>query len=390
MFCGARSESTSARPACDGPGCTFECRWDGPKVGALREDPMIHRETQPMSGRSLGRSLAALLVVSIGSLALATGDAETLRFAADMAKRGNWREALYRWNRVTAKRPDDARILNNLAVAHEALGEPETARRYYERALRLSNADERIEANQIRFVRFWSGIAELNDDDDATDQVGSVTDPSASKGKSKGKGKAVRVTVMLPVPPRLDTTGYRTVLVARFLAEASDLVDVPHEMVRFVRSKLRKDRDLEVLDVVPAPEVPEQTLEDLLQNGEFWKYLGREYGADLIVSGVVEYERRDSSGFEDMDRIDPTTGQKVRTSEFVEQERFSYAVDLIIMSGSTGDLVYRDRMQRSSVYRGSNNDPITAFYDLSESLTADVMAIVEPRTLQDQRFIFKK
>ena len=54
------------------------------------------------------------------------------------------------------------------------------------------------------------------------------------------------------------------------------------------------------------------------------------------------------------------------------------------------ELVYRDRMQRSSVYRGSNNDPITAFYDLSESLTADVMAIVEPRTREDERFIFKK
>ena len=192
------------------------------------------------------------------------------------------------------------------------------------------------------------------------------------------------------MPARLDTTGYRTVLVARFLADESTLVDVPHEMVRFVRSKLRKDRDLEVLDVVPAPEVPEQTLEDLISNAEFWKYLGREYGADLIVSGVVEYERQDYSGFEDTDRIDPYTGQKVRQSEFVEQERFSYSVDLIIMGGASGELVYRDRMQRSSVYRGTNNDPITAFYDLSESLSADVMAIVEPRTREDDRFIFKK
>jgi hypothetical protein len=347
---------------------------------------MPDRDTQPMSWKLIGRVWAALLVTSITSLAFASGDADILEFAADMAKRGNWREALYRWEGVAAKRPEDPRILNNLAVAHEALGEPDTARGLYDRALRVSRGDERIETNQIRFVRFWSGIAELADGNEGAAADGPV--PEAAP--SKGKGKAIRVTVLLPVPPRMDTTGYRTVLVARFLADESASVDVPREMVRFVRSKLRKDQDLEILDVVPAPEIPEQTLDDLVANDEFWKYLGREYGADLIVSGVVKYDRRDHSGFQDMDRVDPMTGQKVRNSEFVEQERFSYSVDLIIMGGSSGDLVYRDRLQRSSVYRGSNNDPITAFYDLSESLTDDVMAIVEPRTRQDDRFIFKK
>ncbi len=60
-----------------------------------------------------------------------------LQFAAEMAERGLWREALFRWERVLAERPDDARLLNNAAVAAEALGQFERARAMYERAAQL-------------------------------------------------------------------------------------------------------------------------------------------------------------------------------------------------------------------------------------------------------------
>ena len=49
-----------------------------------------------------------------------------------------------------------------------------------------------------------------------------------------------------------------------------------------------------------------------------------------------------------------------------------------------------DRLQRDAVYRGTQNDPITAFYELSESIAPDVLAIVKPRTREDVRFVFKK
>ena len=350
---------------------------------------MGHRDHRRASWGTLSFLLVAIAILSSGTAAWPGAGGDTLTFAADMAKRGNWREALYRWERIAREKPGNSRILNNLAVAHEALGEPEIAYDYYARAVELSPDDERIEANQLRFERFWSRIFELNGDGETEERSATHTaQPAADPGK--GKGKTSRVTVELPVPPRLDTSGFRTVLVAKFLADQTELVDVPNEMVRFMRSKLRKDPDLELLSVVPAPEVPEQTLEDLVSNGEFWKYLGREYGADLIVSGMVKYDQQDHSGFEDVDRVDPTTGQKVRESEFVEQEQFTYTVDLIFMGGASGDPVYQDRMQRSSVYRGNNNDPVTAFHDLSDSLAADVMAIVEPRTREDDRFIFKK
>jgi hypothetical protein len=307
----------------------------------------------------------------------------TLQFAAEMAKVGNWREAQFRWEGLARTDPDNPRILNNLAVAAEALGDPENAREYYARAVAAGHGDDRIAENKRRFDRFWRQV----DADFDADPPGEAV-PVSPQGKPSRKGKAMKVSVSLPVPPRMDLETARTVLVASFLAPDSGLLDFDHELVRFLRSKLGKSK-LEVLRIVPAPAVPEQTLEDLIANSEFWKHLGREYDADLIVSGAVIYGRQDASGFVDVDRVSEVTGQKVRTTEFVEQEEFSYALDVIFMDGAAGTLRYRDRLQRSAVYRGTQNDPIEAFFQINESLSADLMAIVQPRQRLDPRIVFK-
>lgn len=312
----------------------------------------------------------------------------TLQFAANMAKLGNWREAQFRWEGLDRAQPDNPRILNNLAVAAEALGLPEPARDYYERALRLHPGDTRIENNRHRFERFWSRVDRDLGAKPPDEPLQGDVDPKQER-KAPGKGKPIKVTVNLPVPPRLDIGAARTVLVASFLSDDSALLDINRELVRFLRGKLQKS-PLEVLEVTPAPAVPEQTLEDLLKNAEFWRHLGREYGADLIVSGIIEYGRRDASGFQDVDRISESTGQKVRNTEFVEQEQFTYHLDVIFMDGGSGALRFRDRLQRSAVYRGSQNDPISAFFQISEAMTPDLLAIVTAGSREDPRIVFRK
>src|SRR4029079_15714662 len=93
----------------------------------------------------------------------------------------------------------------------------------------------------------------------------------------------VEVGVELPVPARINTRSVHKILVAQFAAPDHASVDVNKEFVRFVRRELAKGTSFEILDVDP-PALPEQPIEDLLRNDVFWKHLGEEYGADLIVS----------------------------------------------------------------------------------------------------------
>ncbi len=339
-----------------------------------------------------GRVATWLVGAGVILFALSGGDAgdlsdpaELLRFGAEMARDGNWREARFRWEHAAAKQAGP-RILNNLAVASEALGDAAAALGYYERASRLAPADETVADNFARFRSFQSR-APLSPSPGGT-AVAPATD-SLAKEDRKG-GKTWKVTVHLRVPARLDISAFKSVLVASFLAPDDALIEVNKEAVRFVRSEFRKRSTLQVLDVNPAPAVPEQTIDDLAANVEFWKHLAREHGAELIVSGEVAFTKSDASGFQDVDSISPVTGQKVRQTRFVEQERFDYTMEVLFVEGSSGSVLLRDRLKKSSTYVGLANDPITAFYDLIEATAADVRGVVSIGTRDEVRAIFRK
>ena len=104
--------------------------------------------------RFAGWFLAAFVAVA-WTLAPA-GRIDILEFAAEMAVAGNWREAQYRWAQLARERPDDPRILNNLAVAEEVLGSPTEAETIYDQAVRLAPKDAIIRNNVARADRFWT------------------------------------------------------------------------------------------------------------------------------------------------------------------------------------------------------------------------------------------
>jgi hypothetical protein len=349
------------------------------------------RDTRSRRVLLAGCILAVAALLLPVSPALGQGNAkQNLRFAARMAESGNWREARYRWELVRQEQSQNPRLLNNLAVASEALGEIDGARDLYERALALSPDDDRIRDNRNRFLRTLQERPAAEDQGEDGEELGDPAEtPTAHPGKPTKKGNPLRVSVGIPLAPRLELDELHSVLVASFRAPESSMLDVSREIVRFLRSEFRKKADLDVRDVVPPPAIPEQTVEDLLANHEFWKHLSREYDADLIVSGVVRFGRQDVSGFEEVDVISSTTGQKVRQTQFVEQEEFGYDLDVFFMDGATGTLLFRDRFRRAVIFRGEMNDPLTAFYELSESIAGDVLAVVAPRKRVEARVVFR-
>jgi hypothetical protein len=355
---------------------------------------MERRERYP--GRKCSAALVAVItamtVLAAGSVSAGRPKTKNpARFAADMAERGNWREAKYRWEIVRREQPDNPRILNNLAVAAEILGEVEEAKLLYEQAVETSGGNTHILDNQRRFAWSLKQRSAPGDDEDTEEYVPPEPEGGAARGnKGRKEGKPFRVTVGVPIPPRLSLDGVSSVLVTSFRAQDSNLLDINRELVRFIRTELSKRTELDVLDVVPPPAIPEQRIPDLLANSQFWKYLSREHGADLIISGVVIYSREDVSGFEDVDYVSPRTGQKIRQTKFVEREQFDYELEVFFMDGPTGAMLYRDRLSRSLVFRGQMNDPITAFYELNESIASDVLAVVTTRRRQESRFVFRR
>lgn len=81
-----------------------------------------------------------------------------LAFGVDMARRGLWSEALFRFHQAERLDPNNPRVYNNLAVAYEATGDFDKALEYYQRALRAAPDNRELRANYTRFVEFYQGF----------------------------------------------------------------------------------------------------------------------------------------------------------------------------------------------------------------------------------------
>ena len=81
-----------------------------------------------------------------------------LSFGVDMARRGLWEEALFRFEEAAKLEPQNARIQSNLGVAYEAAGKFDKALDYYKKALNLAPNDKDIRTNYSRFVEFYQSF----------------------------------------------------------------------------------------------------------------------------------------------------------------------------------------------------------------------------------------
>jgi len=82
-----------------------------------------------------------------------------MREGVKAAQRGYWQEALFRFERARSANPKDAEILNDLAVAFEALGRYDEALATYKQALQDTPKSSVIRKNYARFAEFYTSYA---------------------------------------------------------------------------------------------------------------------------------------------------------------------------------------------------------------------------------------
>jgi Flp pilus assembly protein TadD len=119
---------------------------------------------------ALGASLVSALVSSLGcaSNPMDTSVAAEKAYGAEMAKKGFWREALFRFQKALKQAPNDAEIQSNLAVAYEAVGETAKALAAYRRALELAPEETHIRRNYARFAEYYTAAQRAGTGPDAT------------------------------------------------------------------------------------------------------------------------------------------------------------------------------------------------------------------------------
>jgi len=126
---------------------------------------------------------------------------QEMRFGAEAAQRGLWREASFRWEKILASDPDNARVHNNLAVASESLGQFERARVEYEAARRLDPNSKEIRSNYESFQQLCRTIKSCGGDSSAAPAAGpAVSAPSPAAAGDAAQEPAAGSATPVPSP----------------------------------------------------------------------------------------------------------------------------------------------------------------------------------------------
>src|SRR5258705_6118837 len=105
-----------------------------------------------MKPRVAAVSAVVVALSASPSFADARGDARSqVDFGINVAQRGLWREAIYRWEKAAEIDPTYAAAFNDLAIAYEHEGQLDKARKAYERALELDPNNAQVRQNYELF-----------------------------------------------------------------------------------------------------------------------------------------------------------------------------------------------------------------------------------------------
>jgi type IV pilus assembly protein PilF len=111
-----------------------------------------------------------VLLIAVFSLSITSAFADSreearsqVDFGINVAQRGLWREAIYRWEKAVELDPKYAAAYNDLAIAYEHEGQLEKARKAYDKALELDPNNTQIRQNYDLFKEINDRVAQQKD-----------------------------------------------------------------------------------------------------------------------------------------------------------------------------------------------------------------------------------
>lgn len=204
------------------------------------------------------------------------------------------------------------------------------------------------------------------------------------------------VEISLPVRPKLLLTGHEKVYLGPFIREAPRKdepqqklgFDVAQEFERYLRRLLRRESKLQLLPPVEGVRPPASDALSLARAREFWRELGSQTGADLIVAGSVDFQVQDRSGYKTEEYVSPIDGRTYYRQVLVEQTGFAYDILLQVYDGRTGTLLLEQPLKDFQEKADRNFDEFTGMFSNLYALENQLIGIFVPRTVKSKRILF--
>jgi hypothetical protein len=237
------------------------------------------------------------------------------------------------------------------------------------------------------------------------------------------------VPIEVPISAKLDVEKYNRILVAGFVTQSNERIDLDAETIRLLRNQLATRSQLQVLDadIEPLGDFSEETLKQsgmaekfqeieaqakaegeeqisrqewidleqdkILEDEEFWKEIGEEYQNPLIVTGKLAFSSESRSGLVRNDRYTRDAfnrPQLVRSNTFQERTGYVLNAEFYFIEGETGRTIHRERFTEEVIYgRDEQTSALSSYFELMDRLLPNFLSILSPQTFRGTRILLK-
>ena len=208
-------------------------------------------------------------------------------------------------------------------------------------------------------------------------------------------GGVVEVKMKLPLKPKLQIAGDEKVAIAPFIIanngekknDRASKVDVQSEFQRYLRKQLTKNTKLKLVDV-PQTRLPGATLKSIEENRDYWKDLAAKTGADYVVSGILDFDINDKSGYRTEEYVSPADGRTYYRQVLVETTGFVFDIDILVFNGDTGEKVLEDNFRDFKEFDQRNYDEILGLFENLRALETQLVGIFVSQETSATRYVF--
>jgi hypothetical protein len=211
-------------------------------------------------------------------------------------------------------------------------------------------------------------------------------------------GSSNEVKLKLPLRPKLAVTGRERITLAPFIVASrlSDKKDAPKykdldldaEFRRYLGKQLGKRTKMTVVTMPADVRLPTTHLKELTEAGDFWKGLGARTGADIILSGVVDFRVENKSGYRAEEYISPIDGRKYIRQVNIDSTGFSFDVTVLAMDGRTGARLFQENFRDTKEKNQRSVNELAGLFENLFSLENQLLGLFVVREREANRYVF--
>jgi hypothetical protein len=205
----------------------------------------------------------------------------------------------------------------------------------------------------------------------------------------------VEVKLKLPVKPKLAISGDEKIAIAPFVIanngekknDRAQKVDVQSEFQRYLRKQITKSTKLRLVEL-PQTRLPGSDMKALEANRDYWRQLGTRSGADFIVSGIIDFDINDKSGYKTEEYTSPADGKTYYRQVLIEQTGFVFDIDIAIFNADTGEKVVDETFRDFKEFDQQNYDEILGLFENLRALETSLVGLFVSQEASATRYVF--